>query len=135
MPTLPIQLSSSSGEPIYRQIEDQLARLIRSGEAAPSSLLPSVRELSEQLGGSAITIRRAYDDLTREGLLVRRQGQGTFVARDIATTLRARSIREAEDSLSRALVEARQMGLKGPALRAAVEAMLTGADEDDEPTS
>ncbi|MCP4869824.1 MAG: GntR family transcriptional regulator [Proteobacteria bacterium] len=130
MPTLPIQLSQSSWEPIYRQIEDQIARLIRSGEAQPSQLLPSVRQLSEQLGVSAITIRRAYDDLTREGLLVRRQGQGTFVARDIATTLRARSLREAEDVVSRALIEARQMGLKGSALRAAVEALLEGDETD-----
>lgn len=127
---LPIKLSGASGEPIYRQIEDQLARLIRSGEVAASQLLPSVRELAEQLEVSAITIRRAYDDLTREGLLVRRQGQGTFVARDVATTLRARSIREAEDAVGKALVHARQMGLKGPALRAAVEALLGDEDPD-----
>ncbi len=124
MARLPIELTETTGLPYYRQAEDQLVRLIRAGEVKPGELLPSVRELSEQLGVSEITIRRAYDDLTRQGLLVRKRGQGTFVSSDVQTTLRAHSLAEAEDGLAEALLKARQMGLRGQALKDAVERLL-----------
>lgn len=49
-------------------------------EAAPGDRLPSEAELCERFGVSRITVRRAVDELVNEGMLVRRQGVGTFVA-------------------------------------------------------
>ena len=83
MPTIDIILSNASGVPFYRQIVDQMADMIRAGTLDPGSRLASVRELALQLQVSLITVRRAYADLEAAGLIVRRQGQGTFVAMDV----------------------------------------------------
>ena len=80
MEQLTIQLSDASGVPYYRQIVDQVALLIRSGQLPPNALLPSVRELAKQLLVSLITVRRSYADLEAQGFIVRRQGHGTYVS-------------------------------------------------------
>jgi GntR family transcriptional regulator len=73
----PVELSGASGVPFYRQIVDQIAGLIRSGQLAPGTQLPPFRDLAPQLRVSLITVRRAYADLEQAGLIVKRQGQGT----------------------------------------------------------
>ena len=80
---LDITLTDASGVPYYRQIEAQLAELIRLGKLAPGTRLPSVRELALELKISVITTRRTYADLATAGLVLRRQGRGTFVAEDV----------------------------------------------------
>jgi GntR family transcriptional regulator len=60
------------------QVREQLLSLIEARE--PGELIPSERELSEQLGVSRPTLRAAVDDLAEAGLLVRRHGRGTFVS-------------------------------------------------------
>jgi len=121
---LPIQLSSASGVPFYRQVVDQLAELVRSGELAAGTRLPSVRELSRQLLVSLITVRRSYSDLENAGLIVRRQGQGTFVADDVRAASRERSLAEARAVLTEAMARARQLGLRGAALNRFVTELL-----------
>jgi GntR family transcriptional regulator len=121
---LPLQLSEASGVPFYRQVVDQIAHLIRSGQQAPGDRLPSVRELSAQVRVSLITVRRAYADLEAAGLIVRRQGQGTFVARDVEATSRDRALSEARDGIAEAVARARQLGLTGRELRRCVESLL-----------
>jgi GntR family transcriptional regulator len=64
----------------YLQIEEELADRIDSGELEPGMLLPSERELSEQVGVSRMTVRQALGRLEQRGLIVREQGRGTFVA-------------------------------------------------------
>ncbi len=133
MDLLPISLSDATGVPYYRQVVDQIAELIRSGQLPPASRLPSVRDLSRELLISLITVRRAYADLEAAGLILRRQGQGTFVAEDVKTTSRRRAIKEAGNVLAESIARARQLGLTGPALRKAVEALLTDEGDHDEP--
>lgn len=77
---LPIRLSKDSREPIYHQIEMQLKALIAGGHLAAGTPLPSIRALSKDLEISAITIRRAYQDLETEGFIRTSHGKGTFVA-------------------------------------------------------
>lgn len=77
---LPIRLSKESRKPIYHQIEEQIKALIASGQLKAGSPLPSIRFLSKELEISAITIRRAYQDLEHEGFIRTIQGKGTFVA-------------------------------------------------------
>ena len=76
-----IQLNEYSAEPLYHQIEVQLRALIVSGQLSEGAMLPSIREMAQQLKCSVITIRRVYQDLEAEGLIVTRQGTGTFVAK------------------------------------------------------
>jgi len=132
MEPLPISLSDATGVPYYRQVVDQIAELIRSGQLAPASRLPSVRDLSRQLLISLITVRRAYADLEAAGLILRRQGQGTFVAEDVETTSRRRALKEAASVLVEAMARARQLGLSGAALRNTVEGLLADQGDDDD---
>jgi GntR family transcriptional regulator len=78
-----IRVESSSGVPITRQIADQIRSHAASGTLVPGDRLPSVRQLSRELLVNQNTILRVYERLTAEGLLERRQGDGTFVAQNL----------------------------------------------------
>lgn len=65
--------------PLYRQLVDMLQTAIKKGRLAPGQKLPTVQELSQQLAIARGTIKRAYDELEREGFLEKVQGRGTFV--------------------------------------------------------
>ncbi len=121
---LSISLSQASGVPYYRQIFDQLGDLIRSGHLPPGTQLPSFRELAPQLLVSLITVRRAYEDLEKAGLIVCRQGQGTFVAEGIETSSRKESLAEARALLASTLARVQLLGLRGEALRAQIERLI-----------
>lgn len=76
---LPIRISKQSREPIYHQIEKQIKQLIASGHLKAGVPLPSIRVLSKDLQVSAITTRRAYQNLEQQGFIETIQGRGTFV--------------------------------------------------------
>ena len=92
---LPLKLSHDSGIPFYRQVEDQLRQLIKSGQLEEGARLPSVRELARELMVSLITVRRSYADLEKEGWIIRKQGQGTFVA-EVSSASLQEEVREEE---------------------------------------
>jgi GntR family transcriptional regulator len=127
---LAIRLSQASGVPFYRQIVDQVAGLVHSGQLPPDTRLPSFRDLAPKLLVSLITVRRAYAELEAAGLIVRRQGQGTFVASAVEGAARRRALSEAKARLAEAFTRARQLGLKGDALRGVVETLLEGDERD-----
>ena len=66
--------------PLYHQITENFMGLIRSGQLQPGEAVPSEWEISELYGVSRLTVRRALDELVREGLVTRRHGVGTFVS-------------------------------------------------------
>ncbi len=66
--------------PIYLQLANRLRTFIASDEIADGEALPSERELCSAMGASRVTVRKAIEALIEEGLLVRKQGSGTFVA-------------------------------------------------------
>jgi GntR family transcriptional regulator len=65
--------------PLHHQVYVDLKAALDSGEHAVGERLPPERELARLYGCSLITIRRALDELSREGRLGRQQGRGTFV--------------------------------------------------------
>ena len=71
---------SPAAGPLYQQIVDGLKREVSEGRLPPGTALPSFRALAEDLLVSVITVKRAYEDLERDGIIYRRQGLGTFVA-------------------------------------------------------
>ena len=73
-------LDEKSAQPLYQQLQRALRNAIENGVIAPEDALPPERDLAEMLGVSRITVRKAIDDLAEEGLLVRKQGSGTFVS-------------------------------------------------------
>lgn len=95
-----IVLSPSSPDPMYKQVTDQIKNAIASGDLKPGDKLPSIRELSEGLKISAITIKRAYLDLENEGYILTRAGLGSFVAEIDRTHLRSEKLGEFQTALS-----------------------------------
>lgn len=75
-----LRLEPSSGVPITRQLVDQIRSHCASGTLSAGDRLPSVRQLAQQLAVNQNTILRVYERLTTEGLIERKQGDGTFVA-------------------------------------------------------
>ena len=66
--------------PVYLRLKDDIKQKIKSGEYYKNMRLPSENTLSNEWGISRMTVRRALDELTREGLLYKTRGSGTFVA-------------------------------------------------------
>src|SRR5437773_2032188 len=73
-------LTKETGMPFYRQIQHLIRHRIASGEYQPGTQIPSENELCRLLNVSRITLREALRELVGEGLLVKIQGKGTFVA-------------------------------------------------------
>jgi GntR family transcriptional regulator len=73
-------IQPASAEPIYRQIVEQLRRLIAGGQLTPGDLLPSVREVAGLHAVNPMTVSRAYSLAEGEGLLQRLRGKGMAVA-------------------------------------------------------
>lgn len=74
---------AGDGTPLYLQLARSLRDHIESGGISPGNALPSERDLSEMAGISRVTVRKGIDQLIDEGVLFRKQGSGTFVARRI----------------------------------------------------
>ena len=85
--SIPLVVDKNSPIPIYYQLKEQLALLIRDGTFPVGSQLPSELEISAQLDISRGTVRQAISALVTEGRLARMQGRGTFVTQPPATVL------------------------------------------------
>jgi len=106
-----IALSPSNPDPMYKQIKDQIKDAIASGDLNPNAKLPSVRELSEALRISAITIKRAYLDLENEGYIFTRAGLGSFVADVSREGLRSGKMDEFRADLRKLVRTGRKFGI------------------------
>ena len=73
-------ISNPFGMPLYKTVKRKLIESIRDGEWNPGSVIPSEGKLCARFGVSMGTLRKAVDELSGEGFLVRQQGRGTFVA-------------------------------------------------------
>ena len=72
-------LETESASPLYRQLMQKLRADMAAGVYPAHSRIPSEQALCESYGVSRVTVRKALSELTREGLLQRQQGKGTFV--------------------------------------------------------
>ena len=105
-------ISPAAEGALYQQIGDHLKREVSEGRLKPGSPLPSFRQLAEDLLVSVITVKRAYEELEREGIVFRRQGLGTFVAEQGQDRSREVKLTAARELLRRAFREAAEAGLK-----------------------
>ena len=74
------KLNPNSGVPIYRQLMEQVRRMVSSSQLGPGDALPSVRELAMTHAVNPMTISKAYSMLEAEGLLERQRGKAMTVA-------------------------------------------------------
>ncbi len=131
-------MQTGLNKPLYVQIQEYIAELILSGQLPPESRIQSERDFSEELGVSRMTVRRALTELVTEGLLERRHGSGTYVAKprltyqahelvDTARAMRERNIAASSQLLefgeivaSRRLAEQLQVEIGHPIYRVIV---------------
>ena len=83
----------NNGVPIYVQLRDQIAAAIGRGDLQPGMQLPTMREVAVKLAIDLNTVQRAYAELEAEGLLVKVQGRGSFVADEPTPRSRSHDIR------------------------------------------
>lgn len=72
-------LSRVNRQPLYQQVRQILLKTIQSGEWKPGEKIPIEPVLAQQVGVSIGTLRRAVETLVNDGILLRREGAGTFV--------------------------------------------------------
>lgn len=82
-----IQIDNASAMPIYLQLTNAIKSAISDGRLQPGDIIPSERVLVEQLHIARGTARKALQQLLEEGILVRNQGSGTFVAPQVRQSL------------------------------------------------
>src|ERR1700694_3493215 len=73
-------ISQSDKRPMYLQIMEQIKRRIAVGDWTEGQAIPSIRQLAVDLQVSVITVKRAYLELEREGVILTQQGKGSVVA-------------------------------------------------------
>ena len=121
-----IIVNNSSMIPIYEQIVEQVKILIRNGELKENDNLPSVRSLSRELKISALTDKKAYDNLEEEGFTVTVHGKGTYVAAANAELLLEEQKKELEADLEMAVQKGRRYGISNEDMRSLFELILEG---------
>jgi GntR family transcriptional regulator len=117
------RFDAGSGVPIYRQLVQQVRRDVMLGRLRPGDQLPTVKDVVEALSVNPNTVVKAFAEMEHEGLVVRRQGVGTFVAAS-AVTVSPAVPAKLLSSLTRWVIRARQDGLSAEQIRAVLEVAL-----------
>lgn len=121
-----IIINTSLMVPIYEQIVDRVKTLIRKGELKENDSLPSVRALSKELDISALTVKKAYDTLEREGFTVTVHGKGTYVAATDREVIFEEQKKDLEKDLEKAIHKGRRYGISDEDIGELFQILLEG---------
>lgn len=121
-----IIINTSSMVPIYEQIIDQIKTMIRKQELKQNDQLPSVRALSKELKISALTVKKAYDELEREGITVTIHGKGSYVTAANTELMMEEQKKEVEQDLEQAILKGRRFGISDEDIKTLFELILEG---------
>jgi GntR family transcriptional regulator len=105
-----LKQSAQSGAPLYLQLRKSIEDAVNRGLIGPGDALPSERDIASKADISRVTVRKAVQDLVKDGILVQRHGSGTFVAP---------RMERVEQSLSRLTSFTEDMARRGMAVRSA----------------
>jgi GntR family transcriptional regulator len=123
-------INPQSGVPIYRQILDQVRRMVASGQLPPGTALPSVRDLAFRHTVNPMTISRAYSILETEGLLERNRGKPMTVASQSRNhSLLPKRLQQIGPLVEQTVIAAKQLQLTGAELVKAVRREWEQKDE------
>jgi GntR family transcriptional regulator len=117
-----------SGVPIYEQIVDRITFAIASGALEVGGLIPSVRELANELPANPNTVARAYQELERRGVVAARRGLGMEVTPDAPGLCRQRRQDTVRSRIRQALREAVSSALPPEEIRKLVDEELARAN-------
>lgn len=115
---------------MYLQLVEQIRRRIAVGDWLPGQEIPSIRALAASTRVSVITVKRAFLELERAGLIVTRQGRGTFVA-DNVDVGRDLETRELDEHLAAAARIGRALGLDARALAERLRSIVERKEESE----
>lgn len=101
-----IHIAAGSPQSLYRQISDQIRRLVATNKLAVGDAVPSVRQLAKDLVINPNTVAKAYAELVRDGVLESQQGRGYFVARRKSIFTKAERLRRLDEALDLAVSQA-----------------------------
>ncbi len=121
-----IIINTSSMVPIYEQIIDQIKTMIRKQELKQNDQLPSVRALSKELKISALTVKKSYDELEREGFTVTIHGKGSYVTAANTELMMEEQKKEVEQDLEQAILKGRRFGISDEDIKTLFELILEG---------
>lgn len=125
------QINPSSGVPIYRQLIDQVRTLVKTGRLNAEEMLPSVRQIAEELEVNPMTVSKAYSLLERDGIIERVRGQGMRV---LAPAKPRSGVKERQQSLlpllEQVAAQAFQLGLTSEQVIAALTPLLKDLNHD-----
>lgn len=121
-----IMINTSSMVPIYEQIIDQIKTMIRKQELKQNDQLPSVRALSKELKISALTVKKAYDELEKEGFTVTIHGKGSYVTAANTELMMEEQKKEVEQDLEQAILKGRRFGISDEDIKTLFELILEG---------
>lgn len=127
---LRIRLNTHSGEPLYRQIVEQVKYHVACGRLVPGEQLPSIRALAGELKINPRTVVRSYEELQHAGLVVMRHGQGVFVSENrgpVPVSVRRRTL---EELARRLIAEASRLGASRDDVLDVVEKISKEMDEN-----
>lgn len=119
-----IIINNTSMVPIYEQIMEQIKAQIISGELKENDILPSVRTMAKELKISALTVKKAYDNLEAEGMTVTVHGKGTYVAASNTQLMEEARRKEVETDLEAAIQKGRRCGMKEEEIRSLFELIM-----------
>lgn len=108
--TIKLFLSQTDSRPMYLQIMAQIKQRVMIGDWQGGFHLPSIREMAAATGVSVITVKRAYSELEREGVIYTQQGRGSFIAQSDVVSEKLQ-LAELDEQLKVATEQARQLGL------------------------
>jgi GntR family transcriptional regulator len=114
-----------SGVPIYVQLRDQILQAIRSGVLEPGERLPTMRQVAVALKVDLNTVRHAYDELERLGVLTLERGRGSFVSEVSPAESRGIALTQTAEVLAAGVLDrAREAGVAPAALAAALARLI-----------
>lgn len=117
-------INHSSMQPIYEQIVNQIKDKIMHGELLEETMLPSVRTLAKDLKVSALTVKKAYDQLEEEGFVNTVHGKGSFVACANQAQMLEEKKKEVESEFEQTIRKARSCGMEDTEIRELFEIVL-----------
>jgi GntR family transcriptional regulator len=104
-----LRISTDDGLPIYLQIANQVKCLVASGRLARGDEIPPIRVLAHQLLVNPNTVARAYLELERAGVVVKRHGSGTYISDNGSPLARKERLRIVSQRVDALLTEARHL--------------------------
>ena len=105
-----ISIDYTSRIPIYEQIVNEIERYVSFGVYKPNERIESVRELASNLGINPNTVKKAYDELERRGVITTLSTKGTFITDDIKTLTKSK-IDEKIKGIKQEIFELEKLGV------------------------